>query len=1292
MSNNQEYNNRRKLSFLGFNPKSGSDNGDPNEVQLDEEMEKVFAGSDREKEKFNVLQLAGSADEKPQPSPVSGKFIDTDSDQHRNETTYPHTHSPLKSRSMKRQDSKDTNSQDEDKRTPTVIPYNRALPLSSPTRSLGAGSGESDSTPQVSERAAAVKRDHDTEDDEEKRIKVKFEGSQADTDEAEDTKDEHGRRRKSRHQHYKQRKHSLSDKQTGGAPESGGRRVSVQPEDATLDRGKRGKEADIDELTSHRSDDPRGMRRHKVQPSGRKDSTTVPMGKPPTGKKAIDHSPHDVFVQLDELVGQGEEAEWKETARWIKYEEDVEEGSDRWGRPHVASLSFHSLLNLRRCLETGVVLMDLEEKDLPGVAYRVVEQMVIEDLIQPDDKSTVLRALLLRHRHVNEGHSGFHFGSRRKFSSYTSLQSLWIQDELDSIGVKNGGPRRLSRPTATTTDSSISRRHSTLSQLLFNLSDDKKPKIVPASDINGFGGNETKIDIKEEVYSSSQEDLVRKTQNDTILKRIPQGAEATTVLVGAVDFLDQPTIAFVRLAEGITMPSITEVPIPVRFLFILLGPKDIELDYHEIGRSIATLMSNTHFHGIAYKADDRKDLLSAINEFLDDSIVLPPGNWERQELLPIEELKAKSERIRNRKVKALEKNKDKQIIADEEKRLLAAAEGDGGKKPTGPLERTGKFWGGVINDIKRRYPMYKSDITDGLNTETLAASLFMYFAALSTAITFGGLASDKTHNLIGISETLISQSIVGIFFHALCGQPLVIIGTTGPLLLFDEALYEFCKANGFEFLTMRVWVGIWQIVIALVVSAFEGSGLVRLFTRFTQEIFSALITLIYLVETAMKLVKVYKRHPLHAEYNFKNITPPVAPIIPAANLVAGNDTDNATEVTTILGALSDEVSSILTTIQENVTSTIATTLATPETQVSAAAANDSGLLAPFDDQGPLNQPNTALFCTILTLGTFTLAYYLRIFRNSHFLGRTARRALGDFGVPVSIAIFVAIDFMIPQVFTDKLSVPEGISPSDPDSRGWIIPWGPVPMWVPFAAVVPAMLVYILIFMETHISELIVDKPERGLKKGSGLHMDIVLLSIANTICSFFGMPWHCAATVRSVTHVSSVTIMSRTHAPGDKPHIVDVKEQRLSGLFVSVMVGLSVAMAPILRLIPMSVLFGVFLYMGIVSMFGVHFFERLKLFLMPVKYHPPEPFVRRVPTWKMHIFTFTQAAALAILWGVKSSSFSLAFPFFLIMMVPLRHKLGTYFTASELNALDGNKPDVDPDNEPDFYEQAGMPS
>lgn len=129
-------------------------------------------------------------------------------------------------------------------------------------------------------------------------------------------------------------------------------------------------------------------------------------------------------MQLDELVAEGasgEAAEWRETARWIKYEEDVEEGSARWGRPHVASLSFHSLLNLRRCLETGVVLLDLPERDLPAVAWRVAQAMAAEGLIEEDDQQAVLSSLLLRHHHVHDDRFRFSMGGRKQ-SSYTSLQ------------------------------------------------------------------------------------------------------------------------------------------------------------------------------------------------------------------------------------------------------------------------------------------------------------------------------------------------------------------------------------------------------------------------------------------------------------------------------------------------------------------------------------------------------------------------------------------------------------------------------------------------------------------------------------------------------------------------------------------------------------------------------------------------------------------------------------------------------------------------------------------------------
>lgn len=76
------------------------------------------------------------------------------------------------------------------------------------------------------------------------------------------------------------------------------------------------------------------------------------------------------------------------------------------------------------------------------------------------------------------------------------------------------------------------------------------------------------------------------------MKKVPPNAEATNVLVGAVDFLQSPVYAFVRLSKGVTLPDIIEVPLPTRFLFILLGPCNEHLRYHEVGRSIATLMAD----------------------------------------------------------------------------------------------------------------------------------------------------------------------------------------------------------------------------------------------------------------------------------------------------------------------------------------------------------------------------------------------------------------------------------------------------------------------------------------------------------------------------------------------------------------------------------------------------------------------------------------------------------------------------------------------------------------------------
>jgi hypothetical protein len=79
------------------------------------------------------------------------------------------------------------------------------------------------------------------------------------------------------------------------------------------------------------------------------------------------------------------------------------------------------------------------------------------------------------------------------------------------------------------------------------------------------------------------------------MRKIPIGAEASNVLVGEVEFLDYQFSALIRLSKSVILSNFTEVPVPTRFLFIILGPKGNITKYHEIGRSVATLMSDEVF-------------------------------------------------------------------------------------------------------------------------------------------------------------------------------------------------------------------------------------------------------------------------------------------------------------------------------------------------------------------------------------------------------------------------------------------------------------------------------------------------------------------------------------------------------------------------------------------------------------------------------------------------------------------------------------------------------------------------
>ena len=49
--------------------------------------------------------------------------------------------------------------------------------------------------------------------------------------------------------------------------------------------------------------------------------------------------------------------------RWVKFEEDVEEGGERWSKPYVATLSLHSLYEVRETILKCTIMLDVEAQN-----------------------------------------------------------------------------------------------------------------------------------------------------------------------------------------------------------------------------------------------------------------------------------------------------------------------------------------------------------------------------------------------------------------------------------------------------------------------------------------------------------------------------------------------------------------------------------------------------------------------------------------------------------------------------------------------------------------------------------------------------------------------------------------------------------------------------------------------------------------------------------------------------------------------------------------------------------------
>lgn len=493
---------------------------------------------------------------------------------------------------------------------------------------------------------------------------------------------------------------------------------------------------------------------------------------------------------------------------------------------------------------------------------------------------------------------------------------------------------------------------------------------------------------------------------------------------------------------------------------------------------------------------------------------------------------------------------------------------------------------GIRRDVKARLPFYKSDIKDGLNVQCFASTIFLFFACLSPAIAFGSLYSLTTGGTIGTVEMLLSCASGGVLYSLFAAQPLTILGGTGPVLAFVACLMSLAKNLHLPFLPLYAWTGLWTSGILFGLSLTSGSNLVRYFTRFTDEIFSLLISFMFVLEA-----------------------------------------------------------------------------------VSGVSGSFSTL--PF---------SIALLTTVCATSTYMLSTILKNVRKGTFFTKRVRETVSTFGPTIGVITSTCLaHWALSSQGTILAGLPALDIPTSfgtTNGRPWLVPLGALPVWARYASVVPALMATVLLFLSQNITVRLVNNPKWYMKKGrrdnkvvDGMHLDLMVVSLLTAFQSLLGLPWLVAATVRTISHVNALAI---TKPSGE---VVGIREQRVTGTVIHSMLGMCILLSTPRKWIsqlPLAVLTGLFMYLGVSSLPGNEMYERMLDTFRDRDLAPTRRWSRRVSMTKTHIFTGIQVACLGALFAVIQSPLGVLFPIIIAMLAPLRAFLekSGLFNKYEMEALD----------------------
>ena len=445
-----------------------------------------------------------------------------------------------------------------------------------------------------------------------------------------------------------------------------------------------------------------------------------------------------------------------------------------------------------------------------------------------------------------------------------------------------------------------------------------------------------------------------------------------------------------------------------------------------------------------------------------------------------------------------------------------------------------------------------------------------------------------------------------------------IVGTTGPVLAFTRALVAIANAVDVPFLTFNVWVSMWTVVYTSLAGFFDVPRIIYLATRFTDEIFALLIVSIY-----------------------------------------------------VMDAIGDPFS-------------------------------EAGILRYFDKNQPFNVEmsgvpgfnymETALLSTILGFGTTALIFFFRSFKfSNYFWNQSVRTCIHDFAPSFSVAVAIIVQiFIFGDIAVETLDIPDQVEPTYkccdatcqtyfptdcPDqaaafrTRSWFVSFVDLngKGWVPMMASGPALMAFTLFFLDNGDTWHFVSQKSHKLRHGEAFTYDLVLNGALNFINAMLGMPWLVASTVPSLVHLNALSDKDK------EGNIICVQETRLTMLLSHTMLALSLLALKQLQQLPITILYGVFLFMGMSILDNIQFWKRIQMFFQQTTLYTSSPATDHMEHRRIHVFTIIQIFLFGLVFLVQNTDLiAMGFPLMTLLCIPIRlYVLPKFFEGWELLLLDG---------------------